>query len=88
MISLAIGSIGHFYSNTSHCIYDDNTATGTIPIPIYWVLVIDVMKGIGILITACLMLEFAMAQVPNRMRGIMVGMGFAVTGFAELEIIY
>ena len=41
VISLAVDSIGHFYSNASHCIFDDNTATGTIPIPIYWVLVID-----------------------------------------------
>ena len=84
VINLAIDAIGHFYSNASHCIFDDNTATGTIPIPIYWVLLMDVVNGIGILITAYSMLEFAMAQVPNRMRGIMVGIGFAETGFAGL----
>ena len=50
VISLAIDSIGHFYSNASHCIFDDNTATGTIPIPIYWVLVIEAVNGVGILL--------------------------------------
>ena len=48
---------------------------GTIPVPIYWVLVIDIVNGIGIVVTACSMFEFAMAQVSNRIRGIMVGMG-------------
>ena len=47
VISLAVESIGYFYSNASHCIFDDNTATGTIPIPIYWVLLIDVANGFG-----------------------------------------
>ena len=34
---LLIESIGHFYSNSSHCIhvFDDKAATGTIPIPLY-----------------------------------------------------
>ena len=52
LISLAVDSIGHFYSNASQCIFDDNTATGTIPIPIYWVLVIEVVNGIGIVVNS------------------------------------
>ena len=44
VVVLAINSIGHFYSNASQCIFDDNTATGTIPVPIYWVLVIEAVK--------------------------------------------
>ena len=57
VISLAVDSIGHFYSNASHCIFDDNTATGTIPIPIYWVLLIDVVNGFGLLLIMCSILE-------------------------------
>ena len=38
----------------------------------------------GVIVTTCSVIEFAMAQVPNRMRGIMMGMGFAVTSFAAL----
>ena len=86
VISLAVDSIGHFYSNASQCIIDNNinTATGTITIPIYWVLVIEAVNGIGMVMTTCSMFEFGMAQVPNRMRGLMVGMGFSVTGFGAL----
>ena len=68
-----------------HTVFDDSTATGTIPVSIYWVLVIEIVNGIGIVVTACSMFEFAMAQVSNRMRGIMMGMGFAVTCFGALE---
>ena len=72
MISLAIDSIGHFYSNVSHCIFDDNTATVTISIPIYWVLLIYVVNGFGLLLIVCSILELEIAQTPNRMRGIMM----------------
>ena len=42
------------------------------------------MNGIGILVTACSILEFAMAQVQT-MRGIIAGIGYAVTGFAFID---
>ena len=50
---LLIESIGHFYSNASHCIFDDKAATGTIPIPLYWVLIVEFVKGIGVIMTMC-----------------------------------
>ena len=81
VIVLAIDSIGHFHSNASQCIFDDNTATGTIPVPIYWVLVIEALNGVGAVLILCSLLEFVMAQSPNRMRGIMMGLIFAVLGF-------
>ena len=84
VISLAVDSIGHFYSNASHCIFDDNTATGTIPIPIYWVLLIDVVNGFGLLLIMCFLIEFVMAQTPNRMRGIMAGLVLAINSFGAL----
>ena len=84
VISLTVDSIGHFYSNASHCIFDDNTATGTIPIPIYWVLLIDVVNGFGLLLIMCSILELGMAQTPNRMRGIMMGLGLFMSAVGAL----
>ena len=62
VISLAVESIGYFYSNAAHCIFDDNTAKGTIPIQIYWVLLIDVVNGFGPLLITCSIFELGMAQ--------------------------
>ena len=84
VITLAIDAIGHFYSNGSHCIFDDNAATGTIPLPIYWVLVINAVSGIGTFIAMCSMFEFAMAQSPNQMRGIIMGLVFAMVGLGKM----
>ena len=58
---LAIESVGHFGGNASQCIFDDNVATGTIPIPLYWVLIIDMVNGVGVVVTMCSMFEFMMA---------------------------
>ena len=78
MISLAVSSTRHFHSNASHCIFDDNTATGTIPIPIYWVLLIEAVNGFGLLLIMCSVFELGLAQTPNRMRGIMMGLGLVM----------
>ena len=84
VVKLSIDSIGHFYSNASQCIFDNNVATGTIPVPLHWVLLIEAVHGIGIVMSSCSIFEFIMAQTPNQMRGIMVGLYFAFVGIAEL----
>ena len=84
VITLAVSSIRHFYSNASQCIFDDNADTGTIPIPIFWVLVVDSINGVGVVLTTCSSLEFVMAQTPNKRRGIIVGIFIAVGGFNVL----
>ena len=73
VIDLNVISIGHFYSNASQCIFNDLTESGTIDIPLYWVLIIDLVNGVGVALVACSLYEFVIAQSPNRMRGIMVG---------------
>ena len=80
IFSLVVNSIGHLYSNASQCIFDDNIVQDTIPIPLYWVLIIDIMNGVGILLTILSLYEFVMAQTPNRMRGIMMGLTFTFVG--------
>ena len=49
-------------------------------------LVIEAVNGVGaVVVTVCSMFEFAMAQTPNRMRGIMMGLVFSpLSGFGTL----
>ena len=85
LINLAVESVlGHFYSNASQCTFDDVTATGTIPIPLYWLLIIESVNGVGVAMTVCSLFEFVMAQTPNRMRGVMMGLVITVIGFGVL----
>ena len=84
VVELNVLSISHFYSNASHCVLDDHTITGTIPIPLYWVLIIDLVNGVGISLVLCSLFEFVIAQSPNRMRGIMMGMVIVMLGCGTL----
>ena len=84
VVELNVLSIGHFYSNTSHCIFDDLTVTGTLPIPLYWVLIIDFVNGVGVVLVMCSLFELVIAQTPNRMRGIMMGVVIVMLGFGTL----
>ena len=85
VIELNVLSIGHFYSNASHCIFDDLTVTGTLPIPLYWVLIIDFANGVGVVLVMCSLFEFVVAQTPNRMRGIMMGLMITTIGIGTLS---
>ena len=84
VIDLNVISIGHFYSNASQCIFNDLTESGTIDIPLYWVLIIDLVNGVGVALVACSLYEFVIAQSPNRMRGIMVGILTLMLGLGVL----
>ena len=50
----------HFFSR--QCIFNESGTAGTIPIPIFWVLIIDVVNGVGNLFVLCSLFEFMMAQ--------------------------
>ena len=54
-------------------------SANTLPIP----LISDIVVGVGAVIVVCSATEFVMAQTPNRMRGVMMGVGFMlfVAGF-------
>ena len=84
IIELNVLSIGHFYSNASHCIFNDLTAIGTIPIPLYWILIIHFVNGVGVVLVMCSLFEFVVAQAPNRMRGIMMGLMITANGIGNL----
>ena len=65
----------------------DKAATGTIPLPLYWVLIVESVNGVGVVMTLCSLFEFVMAQTPNRMRGIMMGLVLTMYGASELGVV-
>ena len=83
VIELNIMSIGHFYSDVNfYCIFDDRSQTSILYWP--WVVIIDFANGVGAVLAVCFLFEFVIAQTPNRMRGIMMGMVITANGFGVL----
>ena len=65
--------------------YSQNiTMADTIPVPLYWVPVVELLNGIGLTMMMVYGIEFAMAQTPNRMRGIMMGLVIALVGWCTI----
>ena len=67
-------------SNNTQCMFDTPHpgSANTLPIPLYWPLISDIVAAVGAIIVVCSATEFIMAQTPNRMRGVMMGVGYAV----------
>ena len=81
LINLTLDTIGHLHSNTTHCAFDTNTgSTDTLPIPLYWPLISEIVYAVGITLTTFSSAEFIMAQTPNRMRGVMTGLVITTLG--------
>ena len=53
-------------------------------VSLYWILAAKVLNGIGVVVTLIFGAEFAMAQSPNRMRGIMTGLLIIIDGWSTL----
>ena len=51
-----------------------------VAVPLYWVIVVDLLNGLGAGVTMIYTVEFVMAQTPNRMRGIMMGLMLIMFG--------
>ena len=55
-----------------------------VAVPLYWVIVVDLLNGLGAGVTMIYTIEFVMAQTPNRMRGIMMGLVIIMIGWSTL----
>ena len=60
------------------------TMPDTPQVSLYWILAAKVLNGIGVVVTLIFGVEFAMAQSPNRMRGIVMGLVIVVIGWSTL----
>ena len=61
----------------------NNTMADTPQVPLYWILIIEYLNGIGSVLAMIFGTEFVMAQTPNRMRGIMMGLVIAMVGWTR-----
>ena len=83
LLDLTLDTIGHLHSNNTHCMFDTNSGSAnTLPIPLYWLLLSDIMYGIGAAIVIVTIIEFVLAQSPNSMRGVMMGVFLILFLFA------
>ena len=74
LLDLTLDTIGHLHSNNTHCMFDTySESANTLPIPLYWLLLSDIVFGIGVAIVMVTIIEFILAQSPNSMRGVMMG---------------
>ena len=75
LLDLTLDTIGHLHSNNTHCMFDtySHGSANTLPVPLYWLLLSDIVFGIGAAIVLVTTIEFVLAQSPNNMRGVMMG---------------
>ena len=66
------------FSDTSH------GSANSLPIPLYWLLISDTVTGVGHTLATCSSLEFIMAQSPNKLRGVMMGVATVLVDFGLL----
>ena len=59
-----------------------------VAVPLYWVIVVDLLNGLGAGVTMIYTIEFVMAQTPNRMRGIMMGLVIIMIGWSTLKYVF
>ena len=59
------------------------TMPDTPQVSLYWILVVEYLNGIGAVVAFVFAIEFAMAQTPNRMRGIIMGLALAMVGWTR-----
>ena len=84
LFNLTLDTVGHLHSNsTIECMFVDNRSTNTIPIPFYWLILSDLVIGIATGFVFCTSMEFIMAQSPNRMRGVMMGLAVMMLSFGS-----
>ena len=83
LLDLTLDTIGHLHSNNTHCMFDAYTeSANTLPIPLYWLLLSDIVFGIGAAIVLVTIIEFVLAQSPHSMRGVMMGVFMMLFFFA------
>ena len=60
------------------------TMSDTPQVSLYLILVIEIINGLGAVVTMIFLFEFVIAQTPNRMRGIMIGILLFTMGWCTV----
>ena len=82
LLNLTVDTIEHLHSNNTQCMFSDTShgSANSLTVSLYWLLISEIVIGIGYVLVICSSLEFVMAQSPNRMRGVMMGLATVLNG--------
>ena len=86
LLNLTVDTIEHLHSNNTQCMFIDTShgSANSLTIPLYWLLISASVTEVGRTLVLCSSLEFIMAQSPNTMRGVMMGLTSAFYGIGYL----
>ena len=88
LLNLTVDTFEHLHSNNTQCMFSDTShgSANSLSIPLHWLLISASVSGVGQTFVVCSSLEFVMAQSPNRMRGVMMGLATVFLGFGCLAL--
>ena len=78
VINTGVTGVEHFSEQSRNITMPDTPQL----VSLYWILPIKLLNGIGVVVTLLSSFELTMAQTPNRMRGIMMGLVIALVGWS------
>ena len=83
---LLIDAIGHKTSGTIQCMFTVtiDPPSPNLRLPTYLLLIPNVLSGVGLPVVSITVLEFISAQSPHRMKGLLVGIFYAIKGLYQL----
>ena len=86
LLNLTVDTIEHLHSNNTQCMFSDRShgSANSFSIILYWLLISASVTEVGRTFVLCSSLEFVMAQSPNRMRGVMMGLTSGLFGIGYL----
>ena len=88
LVYMCIDGIGHWKNSEVVCMFndfvnktDDTNVSEVLPIDNRWILIPQGLYGVGNIILLTTGTEFLIAQSPQTMKGLLIGLNFAVIGF-------
>ena len=78
VINTVVTGVEHFSEQSRNITMHDTPQL----VSLYWIIPIKLLNGIGVVVTQSSTFVLTMAQTPNRMRGIMMGLVIALAGWS------
>ena len=85
LLDLTLDTIGHTLSNSTQCMFDTSSVpANTLPISPYWLLIRDLVIGLGYLLIFINVIEVFLAQIPISLRGTVMGIGMVMIAIGHI----
>ena len=85
LLDLTLDTIGHALSNSTQCMFDTSSVpANTLPISPYWLLIRDLVIGLGYILILINVTEVFLAQIPISLRGTAIGTGIIMAAIGHI----